>query len=348
MQQINVAIAGSGYSTRVFHAPFLNTDPRFVVKKCYERQTERAKAWFQAVEIVPQFTDLLTDEVDLVIITTPNQTHYDFVKTALLAGKNVLVEKPLVATSAQAQELAELAEQQGVLLYVYQNRRWDAAVATAREIMQRSLLGEIVDCEIRIDRFAAGKNAKAWKEAGDIGTGLVYDLGVHLLDQAVDLFGYPAKIFADIRYQHEGTLVDDNFDIHLYYPNGLKVAVKASKYVKESTPQFALHGKQGSYVKHSADSQETKLATGILPVENWQAEPESDWGILHTEINGESHRAPYPTPNVSYRTLYDNLYGCLVQQATPLVTATQAAKVLKLIEKAFESAKTGKIISLEN
>lgn len=345
-QKINVAIAGSGYSARVFHAPFLNTDPRFVVKKCYERQSQRAKAWFQAVEIVSQFADLLTDDIDLVIITTPNQTHYDFVKTALLAGKNVLVEKPLVASHAQALELAELAKQKGVLLYVYQNRRWDAAVSAAREIISQNLLGEIVDCEIRIDRFAAHKNSKAWKEAGDAGTGLVYDLGVHLLDQAVDLFGYPAKIFADIRYQHEGALVDDNFDIHLYYPNGLKVIVKASKYVKETTPQFALHGKLGSYVKDNADSQEAKLAEGVLPVENWQIEPESDWGILHTEINGESHRTPYPTPNVSYRTLYDNLYDCLTQDAQPLVSAEQAAAVLKLIEKAFESAKTGKVIAL--
>lgn len=204
MKQINVAIAGSGYSTRVFHAPFLNTDARFCVKKCYERTSHRATGYFSGVEIVRDFEELLSLDIDLVIITTPNQTHYDFTKQALLAKKHVLVEKPLVATSKQALELAELAKQQGVILYVYQNRRWDAAVSTAREILNQGLIGEVVDCEIRIDRFAKEKNAKAWKEAGDAGTGLVYDLGVHLLDQAVDLFGKPTKLFADIRYQHEG------------------------------------------------------------------------------------------------------------------------------------------------
>nr|WP_314741781.1 Gfo/Idh/MocA family oxidoreductase [uncultured Haemophilus sp.] len=346
MKQINVAIAGSGYSTRVFHAPFLNTNARFCVKKCYERSSNRAKEYFPNVEIVRDFDALLSSDIDLVIITTPNQTHYDFTKQALLAKKHVLVEKPLVANSAQALELANLAKQQGVVLYIYQNRRWDAAVSTAREILSQGLIGEVVDCEIRIDRFAKEKNTKAWKEAGDAGTGLVYDLGVHLLDQAVDLFGKPAKLFADIRYQHDGALVDDNFDIHLYYSTGLKVAVKASKYVRETTPQFALHGKLGSYVKQIGDLQESKLCEGILPQGNWQTEQESEWGILHTEINGEIVRQAYPNPNVSYRTLYDNVYESVTAKAAPFVTPEQAAYVLHLIEKAFESAKTGQVVEV--
>lgn len=346
MKQINVAIAGSGYSTRVFHAPFLNTDARFCVKKCYERSSNRAKEYFPNVEIVRDFDALLSSDIDLVIITTPNQTHYDFTKQALLAKKHVLVEKPLVANSAQALELANLAKQQGVVLYIYQNRRWDAAVSTAREILSQGLIGEVVDCEIRIDRFAKEKNTKAWKEAGDAGTGLVYDLGVHLLDQAVDLFGKPAKLFADIRYQHDRALVDDNLDIHLYYSTGLKVAVKASKYVRETTPQFALHGKLGSYVKQIGDLQESKLCEGILPQGNWQTEQESEWGILHTEINGEIVRQAYPNPNVSYRTLYDNVYESVTAKAAPFVTPEQAAYVLHLIEKAFESAKTGQVVEV--
>lgn len=346
MKQINVAIAGSGYSTRIFHAPFLNTDSRFCVRKCYERSSNRAKAWFPSVEIVRHFDELLSSEIDLVIITTPNQTHYNFTKQALLAKKHVLVEKPLVASAKQALELAQIAKQQGVILYIYQNRRWDAAVSAAREILDQQLIGEVIDCEIRIDRFAKEKNTKAWKEAGDEGTGLVYDLGVHLLDQAVDLFGQPAKLFADIRYQHEGALVDDNFDIHLYYANGLKVAVKASKYVRETTPQFALHGKLGSYVKQIGDLQESKLCTGVLPEADWQAEPKNEWGILNTEINGEIVRKSYPNPNVSYRTLYDNLYESLTAQAVPFISPEQAAYVLYLIEKAFESAKTGRMVEL--
>lgn len=341
MKKINVAIAGSGYSTRVFHVPFFKNDDRFNVVKFFERSTTRALEWFPDVEIVSDFGKLLTEEVDLVVITTPNQTHYDFVKQALSAKKHVLVEKPLVATSAEALELGELAKEQGVVLYTYQNRRWDAPVATSREILAQGLIGKAVDCEIRIDRYAKEKNAKAWKETGDRGTGLVYDLGVHLIDQAVSLFGKPQSVFADIRYQHENALSDDNFDIHLYYENGLKVAVKASKYVRETTPHFALHGDLGSYVKQHTDNQESLLTRGVIPQGNWNAEPESDWGILHTEINGEVVRKPYPNANASYLDLVDNLYHAISNGAEQAVKVEEVAFVLHVIEKAFESAKTG-------
>lgn len=348
MKKINVAIAGSGYSTRVFHAPFLQNDSRFNVLKCFERTSERAKEWFPNVEIVRNFADLLTSEIDLVIITTPNQTHYEYTKLALNAGKHVLIEKPLVETCKKAQELDRLSKDKGVQLYVFQNRRWDSAVSTARELLKQNILGEIVDCEIRFDRYAETKNAKVWKESGELGTGLVYDLGVHLLDQAVDLFGKPAKIFADIRYQHKDSVVDDNFDIHLYYENGLKVVLGASKYVREAGNHFALHGTKGSYVKKSVDNQEALLTQGVQPEGDWNKEAESEWGILHTQIEGEVVRKPYPNAKVSYQELYDNLYSAIAENVTLRVKAEQAAYVLLLIEKAFESAKLGKIITLES
>lgn len=341
MQPINVAIAGFGYSARVFHLPFLRNDSRFAIKKVLERHSEKSREFLPDVEIVRQYEALLSDDVDLIIITTPNQTHYEMVKAALLAGKNVLVEKPLVATSQQALELAALADQQGVVLSVFQNRRWDNNIATAKTLIAEGVLGEIVDCEIRIDRYAKEKNPKVWKETGELGTGLVYDLGVHLLDQAVYLFGEPQAVFADIRYQHDNALSDDNFDIHLYYANGLKVAVGASKFVRETGNCFALHGKLGSYVKGKVDPQESRLAQGVQPLGDWNVENESDWGILHTEINGEIVRRPQPNTLASYQVLYDNLYAAIREQQPLLVTAYQAAKILQIIEKAFECAKTG-------
>lgn len=339
MPTINVAIAGSGYSAKVFHAPFLNNDPRFCVKKVFERSTNHSAQFLPQAEIVRSFDALITEEIDLVIITTPNQTHFDMAKKALLAGKHVLVEKPLVATACQAAELAALAEQQGVKLSVYQNRRWDNAIATAKSVIEQNLLGKLVDCEIRIERYTQTKNAKAWKEAGDAGTGLVYDLGVHLIDQAVYLFGKPQAVFADIRYQHAGALVDDNFTLHLYYDNGLKVAVSAGKYMREPARYFALHGTLGSYVKEKVDNQEGLLAQGIQPMGDWNAEDCADWGILHTEIDGQAVRKPLENAKVSYQILYDNLYAAITENAPLLVTATQAAQVLKIIETAFESAK---------
>ena len=346
MRTLNVAIAGSGYSAKVFHIPFLKQDQRFNVVKVYERNSERAKAWLPNVTIVHTYDELLTEEVDLLIITTPNQTHYDMVKQALLAGKNVLVEKPIVATACQARELADLAEQQGVVLYVYQNRRWDSPIVTAKQILQQGLLGEVVDCEIRIDRYAKAKNVKVWKETGEQGTGLVYDLGVHLIDQTVHLFGKPEAVFADIRYQHDDALSDDHFDLHLYYPNGLKVALMASKYVRETTSHFALHGKLGSYVKKTVDQQESLLAQGIEPVGNWNDERSDFWGILHTEVEGEVVRQSYPNVPSSYHALYDNLYATITQTQAPIVKMAEVILVLEIIEKAFESAKTGRKIAV--
>ncbi|WP_018651319.1 Gfo/Idh/MocA family oxidoreductase [Actinobacillus capsulatus] len=346
MKMINVALAGAGYSSRVFHVPFFKQDARFQIVKVFERTTNNAQLWLPEVEIVRSFDALLSDEVDLVVITTPNQTHYEMVKSALLAGKHVLVEKPLVASVAEALELEQLAKQQKVVLYVYQNRRWDSHIATAKEILDKHLVGEVVDCEIRFDRYAKGKNAKVWKEVGVRGTGLVYDLGVHLIDQAVYLFGKPQAVFADIRYQHDEALVDDNFDVHLYYANGLKVALQASKYAREPSPAFVLHGKNGSYMKQVTDSQEAHLSKGVQPIGNWNTESETEWGVLHTEIDGEVIRKPYSNAQASYQNLVDDLYQVVTTGAEPIVKLEEVTLVLRIIEAAFESANKGQKITL--
>ncbi|WGE53113.1 Gfo/Idh/MocA family oxidoreductase [Actinobacillus equuli] len=346
MKVINVALAGAGYSSRVFHVPFFKQDARFQIVKVFERTTNNAQLWLPEVETVRSFDALLSDEVDLVVITTPNQTHYEMVKSALLAGKHVLVEKPLVASAAEALELEQLAKQQNVVLYVYQNRRWDSHIATAKEVLAKNLVGEVVDCEIRFERYAKGKNVKVWKEAGDRGTGLVYDLGVHLIDQAIYLFGKPQAVFADIRYQHDEALVDDNFDLHLYYANGLKVALQASKYAREPSPAFVLHGKNGSYMKQATDSQEAHLSKGVQPIGNWNAEPETEWGVLHMEIDGEVIRKPYPNAQASYQNLVDDLYRVLTAGSEPIVKLEEVTLVLRIIEAAFESANKGQKITL--
>ncbi|AUI65084.1 MULTISPECIES: Gfo/Idh/MocA family oxidoreductase [Glaesserella] len=345
-QILKVGIAGFGYSSKVFHVPFLVQDTRFNIVKVYERSTSNALAVLPNVEIVREFDGLLSDEIDLIIITTPNQTHYSLAKQAILAGKHVLVEKPLVITAEQALELDALAKQHNVILSVYQNRRWDHATATAKQILAQGLIGEAVDCEIRFERYAKGKNAKAWKETGEKGTGLVYDLGVHLIDASLYLFGMPNAVFADIRYQHKGALSDDNFTIHLYYDSGLKVALYATKYAREAGKHFVLHGKLGSYVKQNVDCQESLLTSGMIPQKNYNLESEQDWGILHTEMNGEVVRQPFNNADTSYQALYDNLYLAITENESLAVTAEQAAKVLYIIEKAFESAVSGKKVNI--
>lgn len=337
---ISVGIAGFGMSAKTFHCPFLHLDPRFQIKKVFERQTTNALHDYPYVEVVHQFAQLLTQEIDLVIITTPNQTHYALAKQAILAGKHVIVEKPLTIYPEHALELAQLAEQQQVILSVYQNRRWDNGALTVKKLVDTALLGDIVTYEIRFDRFSPHKNPKAWKETGEIGTGLVYDLGVHLIDHVVDLFGLPQALYADVLKQNPQSGSDDAFRITFYYENKT-VIMSATKFAREPAPHLILQGKKGTYLQSHIDNQEALLLQGVQPQGDWNRLPETHWGILHTERQGEVIRQAYEPERGNYQTYYDKLYQAL-QHQTPLpVTAQQAYQVLTLIEQIYRSAACG-------
>ena len=348
MKKIRIGLAGFGMSAQVFHLPFWRADARFEVVRVFERSGNRAREILPQAQIVRSFDELLADDVDLVVITTPNQTHFEFAAQALEAGKNVVVEKPLCATAAQALELAALAERQGVLLTVYQNRRWDSAPLTAKKLISDDVLGEIVDAEFRFERYAAALNKKRWKETGEAGVGLVYDLGSHLLDMAVDIFGMPEELYADVRYQHEGAVSDDNFYIALYYADGKKVALTASKYAREPLPFMTLHGRRGSYIKQNADNQEALLIGGALPAGVWNRETEDEWGVLHTETGGAVVRKKIESVSGNYAVFYDNLYDALQGKAPAAVQPLQVAQVLGLLEKVYESAKSGRRVRLRD
>ncbi|OBX06400.1 Gfo/Idh/MocA family oxidoreductase [Gallibacterium genomosp. 3] len=346
MQQvIRVGIAGFGMSANVFHLPFLLNDPRFQVVKIFERTGNKVATKYPQITTVRQFEELLADDVDLVIITTPNLTHYDFTKKAILAGKHIIVEKPLSVTAAEAKELAELAKQHQVKLSVYQNRRWDNGILTVKQLLNSGLLGDIVDYEIHYDRYTQAKNSKAWKETGERGVGLVYDLGVHLIDHVVHLFGMPQALYADLRCQHQGSLGEDNFQIYFYYQDK-KVVMSSSKYVREKGPSIAMHGTLGSYVKYEIDNQESLLMAGIVPKGDWNKEDKAFWGTLNTEVNGVHIRTTLETVSGNYQAYYDNIYAALTVDEPLQVTAEQAAKVLDLIEKVYLSAESGRKIML--
>lgn len=337
---IHVAIAGFGLSTRIFHLPFLLHDPRFVVTKIFERTTNYAKEYSNDIETVREFSQLLGDEIDLVIICTPNQTHFEFAKQALLAGKHVIVEKPVCTNVTQLEELTALSQQNNCLFSIYQNRRWDSGFATVKKILKERLVGEPLDYIVRMDRYTKEKNKKLWKESGELGSGLVYDLGVHLIDHAVDLFKMPEAIYADIRYQHEGVVSDDSFKIQLYYGE-LLVTLQAGKFVREPEAHIALHGKLGSYIKQVGDKQERLLNEGVNIFPGWQHETEEEWGLLNSEINGEHFRGKLASEEVSYSEYYANIAEVLAGKERLIVTPQQARDVLYLIEKAFESAELG-------
>ncbi|EIA24066.1 hypothetical protein SFB1_087G1 [Candidatus Arthromitus sp. SFB-1] len=233
MEKINndricVGLAGFGLSGRFFQAPFLHSDTRFNLKKVYERTSNNSKQEYPEVEIVRSFEELLTTDIDLVVISTPNPYHVSMASQAMKAGKHVFVEKPIASTSKEARELCEIAKNEKVLLSVYQNRRFDGDFLTVKKIIDENLIGEILDYECHFDRFVTGKSKKQWKADGGKGIDLLYDIGVHLIDQAYSIFGMPDEVYADLRKQRDESSGIDNFQVYLYYKDK-KITLSAGR-----------------------------------------------------------------------------------------------------------------------
>ncbi len=336
---IRTAIASYGMSGYVFHAPFIHLHPGFELKKVLERTKSLSKERYPYAEIVRDYEDLVTDpEIDLVVVNTPDQLHYPMALEALRAGKHVVVEKPFTQTSEQGQELIALARQKGVLLTVYHNRRFDGDSRTVQKILKEKILGRLVDYEAHYDRYR-NYIPKTWKEDPSTGASIVYNLGSHLVDHALFLFGKPESVWADIRKLRDGALTDDYFDIRLLYPS-FSTTLKSSYLVKEPGPRYILHGTDGSYIKSGNDPQEEALKQGIWPEgENWGLEPESDWGLLHTEKNNITERKVIPTLAGNYMDFYDNLYEAVVHGAPLAIRPEEGLEVIKIIEKAYLSNK---------
>ncbi len=285
---INTALCSFGMSGLVFHSPFLTVNPDFNFYAVLERTKNLAKEKYPEVKTYRTLEAMLADDlVELVIVNTPNYTHYEYAKKSLEAGKNVIVEKPFTIDVAQAEDLIALAKKQHKVLSVYQNRRYDSDYKTIKKVLSENLLGELVEVEMHFDRFREELSPKEHKETPGPGAGVLYDLGSHLIDQALQLFGKPEKIFADIRIIRPLSKVDDYFELLLYYPK-LRVRLKASYIVREALPGYILHGLKGSFIKPKTDVQETLLKEGVIPgKKDWGTEPETEKGLLHTEIKGK-------------------------------------------------------------
>jgi len=342
METINTGITAFGMSGQVFHAPFISTNPHFKLCKILERNKELSKERYPNAIIVRSFDELVHDpELELIIINTPDSTHYEYARQALEAGKNIIVEKPFTSTVEQGEKLIALAKDRGLMLSVYQNRRWDGDYLTVKEILSKGLLGRLVEFESTFARYRNFIKPDTWKETGKSGGGLTYNLGSHLIDQAIQLFGMPEAIYAEIDTIRTNGKVDDYFLIHFIRPllaPEVKVTLKASYLMREAEPRFTLHGTLGSYVKYGVDNQEAALMNGTLPNQlHWGEEKPKEWGLLHTEMNGIEVRKKYPSIPGNYGGFYENIYEHL-RLGEPLKTdARDILNVIKVIEACYES-----------
>jgi scyllo-inositol 2-dehydrogenase (NADP+) len=344
---INTAIIGFGLSGRVFHAPFLHMHPGFKLAKVVERKGNSSKDLYPDIEIVKDYKDLLKDDaLDLVVISIPNIFHFDLAREFLKAGKHVVIEKPFTPTSAEADKLIKLSGETGKKIFVYQNRRWDGDFKTVQQVVYNGYLGEILEYEAHFDRFAPGPRRSAWRDEPLPGGGVLYDLGSHLIDQALVLFGLPHSVFADIITQRKGSQVDDCFEINLYYEK-LKVTLKASAFVKEKGPRYILHGTKGSFIKYSIDPQEEMLKEGLMPdSDDWGKEDPDYWGILNAELHGQQFYGTIESEPGNYMGFYDNVHEVLTKGSGQAVLPEEARNVIRIIELAFESHRTKSIVNL--
>jgi predicted dehydrogenase len=333
-------------SGRVFHAPFLHVLPGFEFYSVWERDKDLAVALYPSVKTVRSLEELLADEaVELVIVNTPNYTHFDYAKQALNAGKHVIVEKPFCVTEAEGIELTALAAKRGLKLSSFQSRRFDSDYRTVKKIVDSGVLGKIVEAEIHYDRYTPALSPKVHKETPGPGRGLLYDLGSHLIDQVLQLFGDPQAVFADLTIIRDHSLVDDYMEVLLFYPE-LRVRVKSSYLVREPLPSYSINGHLGTFIKSRTDVQERHLLLGEMPEgENWGVEPVGEEGLLHTEMDRKVIRERVPTEKGNYGDFFIGMYAA-IRNGKPLpVTPEEATRIIRVIEKAYESVREKKIVA---
>jgi scyllo-inositol 2-dehydrogenase (NADP+) len=346
MQKIKVALLSYGMSGKVFHAPFLEFHPGFELLGSWERSKKLIQLDYPELRSYPTLEAILEDDIDLIVVNTPVGTHFEYAKKVLLAGKHAIVEKAFTTTVAEARELATLAKEKGLKLSVFQNRRWDSDLKTVQQVISDGVLGEIVEAEFHFDRYNPKLSPKQHKETANAGAGILKDLGPHLIDQAVYLFGFPNAVFADVRTTREHSLVDDWIDIVLNYDT-FRVRLKASFFVREAIAAYQVHGKKGSFLKPRGDVQEDDLKLGKKPnLELWGKESIEKEGTLHTDIDGVLMHGKIPTLQGNYYAFFDGVYDSIVNNTVEPVTAQDGIRVMQIIEAVIKSSELKKLINL--
>ncbi|KAF2835394.1 putative NAD binding Rossmann fold oxidoreductase [Patellaria atrata CBS 101060] len=353
-------VIGYGLSAKIFHIPFILALPsQFKLYGILQRNptdTNSAASDHPDIKIWRDVPTMLADSaIDIVIISSIPDSHFEYAKASLEAGKHVIVEKPFVPTSQEADKLVEIAKKSGKKLAVYQNRRWDSDFVTLKQIIKEGKLGRIAEFETHFDRHRPKAPAvETWKQKELPANGAIYDLGTHLIDQVVHLFGLPKRVTAFLGYQASGnedrTGNGDSFTVLLHYQNGMLVMAKAGVVSPEQEQlRYWVRGDKGSFKKYHLDAQEDQLRSGKkVEDEGYAVEPESHHGVLtQTSTDGKVTKEVYPTVTPPTYAEFYRLFGnAIVGNGEEPVKAEEASAVLKLIELAIRSSKTGKTLDI--
>ena len=360
-REIGVGIIGFGLGGSVFHAPFVSAVPGLRLVSIMQRTGDAAAKAYPAAKIARSLEELLADKsIELAVISTPNETHFVLAKHALEAGKHIVIDKPFAVTGEEALELGRIAKAKGLLAIPFHNRRWDGDFLTVKKQLKQAAVGRLVTFESHFDRFRPVPRENTWKEAENPANGMLFDLGPHLVDQALALFGAPDAITASVRADRDQTAIEDAFDITLHYPGkngkGLLAHCRTSYLACINSPRFLLHGTRGSFIKFGLDPQEPALVGGakvpqLGSPEVWLQEKEAAWGKLVV--------APVPadpamlvehsvkTEPGDYRGFYANVRDAILGNAELAVTADDGYRVTKLLEMARISSKEGRTLKVE-
>jgi len=342
--KLRVGVIGFGMAGKIFHTAVVAATPGLELAAIVHRKGDEAAKAYPGVKIARSIEEMLGDEsIRLVVVATPSDAHFEHAKQCLEAGRNVVVDKPFTLTSGDARKLIDLAREEKVLVTAYQNRRWDGDFVTLKQVIASGELGKIVSFESHLDRYRAEPRLGAWRESGgNAGGGILFDLGPHLIDQATMLFGDPASVYADVRVEREGAVVDDTWDLMLKFPSGLTAMLRSTLTAYTPGPRFVVHGTQGSFWKWGVDPQEDAVKVGASYSDpGFGEEPASQWGELR--VAGKPPRR-VETAAGDYRGLYVNVRDAVLGVGELEVKPEQVWRTTRLIEICRESSDMGQRI----
>jgi len=334
---IVTALLSYGMSGRIFHAPFLETNAGFVFKAVVERHEKKVNKRYPDVISYNSVDELLQDEeIELVVVNTPNDSHVELAMKALNAGKHVLLEKPAAATTTEVKMMFDLARKMDKHLFIYQNRRWDSGFLQVKEMIESGRLGGLLEVHFRMDRYKPALSPKLFKETASApANGLVYDLGPHLIDNAICLFGKPLSFTKTTGIYRENSEVPDYFHYHLKYPNQLNVYLTSGLLIAEVLPGFAVSGTLGSFVKERNDVQEAQLDAGMMPTDDAYGIESggSDGKLVLMDIGNKPVTEYLAPPKGDYNGLFNAVYHTIRNGALYPVTEEHIAWQVEMLEE---------------